>query len=107
MYGILRRGGHGADAVITITKAAGGYVLHLPPKPKDAPPVYDAGDAGDAGDAKLADMTARELVRAVREEAAGTGCDDDPEPEIHVCADLVAVMARVRECFEPDAAQTA
>lgn len=101
MYGLFRRGGHGADAVITITKAAGGYVLHLPPKPKDAPPVYDAGDA------KLADMTARELVRAVREEAAGAGDDDDAQPEVHVCADLVAVMARVRECFEPDAAQTA
>lgn len=101
MYGLLRRGGHGADAVITITKAAGGYVLHLPPKPKPE----GAPDAGGAGGAKLADMTARELVRAVRAEA-GAGYDDDPEPEVHVCADLVAVMARVRECFEPDAAQT-
>lgn len=103
MFGALRRGGHDGP-VISITKADGGYVLLLPakPPPKGAPPDADAGDP------KVLDMTAQQLVRAVRDAAhLGDGYAPEREPEVHVCADLVAVMARVRECFEPDAAESA
>lgn len=104
MYGMLRRGGRDGP-VISITKAAGGYVLLLPPKPDPKADTFH--DPACEGDPKVLDMTAKQLVGAVRHAAGlGDGYDPDPEPEVHVCADLVAVMARVRECFEPDAAET-
>ena len=101
MFGALRAGAHDGP-VISITKAAGGYVLLLPaePKPAGAPPTLDDANR------KVLDMTAQQFVRAVRDAALGDGYAGDPETEVHVCADLVAVMARVRECFEPDAAQS-
>lgn len=101
MYGILRDAGDGPTA--TVTKASGGYVLFIQPKAKPGIPAAAFDDL--AVGCKVADMTAQQFVAAVRS-AAGLGdYVPDPEPVIHVCADLVAVMARLRECLEPDAAR--